>query len=148
MQFEVPQFTDVEDKLIGILTFKQFGIVFVAGVFIFLFYSATKSIPVLVVTILLFGLPAALLAFGKLNGRPMYHAIGYYAKFVASPKFLVFHKEVNTLSQATKLKDAGIAKTADGVQGQVKENSKTRLLEVQRLLEKQAAEEKKLVKNI
>ena len=27
MQFPVPQFTDVEDKIIGPLTLKQFGII-------------------------------------------------------------------------------------------------------------------------
>ena len=35
MQFPVPQFTDVEDRIIGPLTIKQFGIVFGAGVVIF-----------------------------------------------------------------------------------------------------------------
>ena len=32
MQFPVPQFTDVEDKIIGPLTVKQFGILFGVGV--------------------------------------------------------------------------------------------------------------------
>ena len=44
MQFPVPQFTDVEDRIIGALSFKQFGIVFVAALIIFAVYTISKSI--------------------------------------------------------------------------------------------------------
>ena len=80
MQFPVPQFTDVEDKIIGPLTLKQFGIIFAAGVVIFLGYSATKSILVLIFLFMLFGVPALGLAFANINGRPVYNTIGYFIR--------------------------------------------------------------------
>ncbi len=44
MQFPVPQFTEVEDKIIGPLTLKQFGIIFGVGVIIFLAMEMMSSI--------------------------------------------------------------------------------------------------------
>jgi hypothetical protein len=43
MQYPVPQFTDVEDRIIGPLTLKQFGIIFGAGVVIFLAIQRPKA---------------------------------------------------------------------------------------------------------
>ncbi|MFA5991570.1 MAG: PrgI family protein [Candidatus Doudnabacteria bacterium] len=100
MQFPVPQFTDVEDRIIGSLTIKQFGIVFGAGVIIFLGYSTTKSILVAVFLFVLFGIPAIALAFAKINGRPIYNSIGYFINFFMSPKVMVFHKQAKTEKQA------------------------------------------------
>lgn len=106
MQFPVPQFTDVEDKIIGPLTLKQFLIIFVTGIILFLGFSATKSILVLVFLFVLFGLPGLFLAFGKINGRPVYNAFGFVIKFIQSPKVLVFHKETSRLGGDAKFKNA------------------------------------------
>jgi hypothetical protein len=111
MQYPVPQFTDVEDKIIGSLTLKQFGIIFGVGVIIFLAYSSTKSILVAVFFFILFGVPGLGLAFAKINGRPLYNTLGLFAKFLSSPKVLIFHKEAGSLSNTNRLKDAGL-KTA------------------------------------
>ena len=106
MQFPVPQFTDVEDKIIGPLTIKQFGILFAVGVVVFLSYSTTKSIVVGVFFLLVFGLPGLGVAFYKPNGRPMYNAVGYFIKFFTSPKLLVFHKEIQNRRTPQEAKDA------------------------------------------
>ena len=134
MQFPVPQFTDVEDHIIGPLTLKQFGIVYGAGVVIFLGFSATKSMVVLVFLCLIFGLPALAIAFVPFNGRPIYNTVGLLFKFVTSPKVLIFHKEVQSLS-AAKFKDAQVASPAV-VQEAVKtpQDTKANLKEVQKLL--------------
>ncbi len=83
MQFQVPQFIDVEDKIIGPLSFKQFAYVLAAG------GSAFICVRVLPLWI---GLPLMLpivafflaLAFYKVNGRPFVLAlesgIGFYLK--------------------------------------------------------------------
>lgn len=147
MQFPVPQFTDVEDKIIGSLTFKQFGIIFAAGILVFLFYTATKSIAVLILVALFVGIPALALAFGKINGRPMYNAIGFFLKFLSSPKVLVFHKEVNSLPARTKLKDAGVAKAVVRAE-KIAETPQERLRKVNELLKQKEQEERELVKGI
>src|ERR1700722_16783619 len=97
MQYPVPQFTEVEDKIIGSLTVKQFGILFGVGALVFAFFSATKSIPVTVVAFILFGVPGLALAFYPFNGRSMYVSLGFLMRFATSPKFMVFHKEASSI---------------------------------------------------
>jgi len=148
MQFPVPQFTDVEDKIIGPLTIKQFGILFGAGILVFLAFSLTKSIIVLVFFGLLIGLPALGLAFAKLNGRPMYNMFGFFYRFLVSPKLLVFHKEGPRnfdfkKDQETKAaeKEAAIIKTNLPVV-----NTEQRIKDINRILEENENKEQELLK--
>ena len=71
MQFRVPQFIEVEDKLIGPLTFKQFIYVVGSGAMAFVIYSL---MPVKFLGII-FGLPALAfgigLAFVQVNNKPL-----------------------------------------------------------------------------
>lgn len=97
MQFSVPQFTDVEDRIVAGLTLKQFGIVFGAGVIIFAFYSLTKSVIVVVLSVILFGLPAVVVAFGKVNGRPIYMAFTNLVGYFSGSRSYVFRKQVKSL---------------------------------------------------
>lgn len=92
MQYAVPQFTDVEDKLIGPLTLKQFLILFGAGLVILLFYSILGlsaffyvfSLPVLVLGLAL--------AFASFNGRPVNAYLFSFIAFVAKPQSRVFKR--------------------------------------------------------
>ncbi len=95
MQFPVPQFTDVEDKIIAGLTFKQFAIIFGAGVFTFVIFTITKNVPATVATGIFAGIPALALTFGKLNGRPLYASFGNFFRFLFGPKQYVYHKTGN-----------------------------------------------------
>lgn len=99
MQFPVPQFTDVEDRIVGGLTFKQFGIVFIAGVLIFAVYTVTKSIPATIVAGLFLGFPAAILTFAKLNGRPIYSSFGNAVTFLFGQKIYFFEKQSHRLPE-------------------------------------------------
>ena len=139
MQYPVPQFTDVEDKIIGPLTLKQFGIIFMAGIFIFLGFSATKSILVLIFFVLIFGIPALGLAFAPFNGRPIYNSIPKVIKFVSSPKVLIFHKEVHSLAAKARMSDVKIAKSP--AEAAAKSDPKANLIAVQELLRKTSSEE-------
>jgi hypothetical protein len=99
MQFPVPQFTDVEDRIIGGLSFKQFGIVFFAAIITFAAYSMTKSVPVTVIVGIFTGLPALALTFGKLNGRPLYSSAGNFVRFLFGAKMYVFHKQAQSAQE-------------------------------------------------
>ena len=84
MQFRVPQFIDVEDKLFGPLTFKQFLYLLGCGAIAFVVYSL---IPIrfigfiFAMPIFAFGLA---LAFVQINNRPFISileaAFNYYIK--------------------------------------------------------------------
>lgn len=99
MQFPVPQFTDVEDRIIGGLSFKQFGIVFLAAIITFAVYSISKNVPVTIIVGVLTGLPAIALTFGKLNGRPLYASAGNFVRFLFGAKLYVFHKQAQTAEE-------------------------------------------------
>ena len=79
-QYQVPQFIEVEDKIFGPLTLKQFVYLAGGGGLILLFFTLLP----LYLTIIL-GIPIAALsaglAFYTVNGRPlifaMEHAFGY-----------------------------------------------------------------------
>lgn len=99
MQFPVPQFTDVEDRIIGALTFKQFGIVFLAAIITFAVYTVSKNVPATAVAGVIFGLPALALTFGKLNGRPLYASAGNFVRFLFGAKLYIFHKQAQTVAE-------------------------------------------------
>jgi hypothetical protein len=70
MRFEVPQFIEIEDKIVGPLTWKQF--VYLAGgagILLILFFSPLPKIFLVFIGLPIAGL-AAFLAFHKVNNRP------------------------------------------------------------------------------
>jgi hypothetical protein len=81
MQYQVPQFIEVEDKIFGPLTLKQFiylagggGVCLILFTLLPLYLTILFSIPVVALSLAL--------AFYQINGRPfivaMEHAFGYY----------------------------------------------------------------------
>ena len=93
MQFQVPQFTEIEDKIIGPLTLKQFLYLLVGGVIIFIFYKIFN----LSITILL-SLPVAAvviaLAFVKVNNQPFISMVKNFFGFLRKPDFYVWRKSI------------------------------------------------------
>lgn len=83
MRFHVPQFIEVEDKIFGPLTFKQFIYLMGGGSFAFIAYAFLPKFLAYLV-ILPIGALAAGLAFYKINGQPLIKvindAIGYGLK--------------------------------------------------------------------
>ncbi len=91
MRFEVPQFIDVEDKLFGPLTFKQF--IYVAGGF-GLAYVSYKLIPFPVwpavsLIVVVLGL---LLAFYKLNNRTFLEVAQSWMSFTIKGKRYIWKR--------------------------------------------------------
>lgn len=82
MQFRVPQFIDMEEKIIGPLTLKQFAYLLGAGGFSFLLWTFIPIKVVAVIFIIPVGGFFIALAFVKINERPFIdiveNAIGYY----------------------------------------------------------------------
>lgn len=90
-QFQVPQFIEVEDKIIGPLTLKQFMYLAVGGAILFILYFYLKFalwfLAVLIVT------PLALaLAFLKINGRPFIYFLMSVIAFIFKPKLYLWKK--------------------------------------------------------
>src|SRR3989344_8880505 len=80
MHAQVPQFIDIEDKIVGPLTLKQFGYLAGGAVIIGIFYTVFQFW-----VVVLFGLPIAALsvalAFFKINGRPFVYYLTAFLGF-------------------------------------------------------------------
>ncbi len=110
MQFSVPQFIDIEDKIFGPLTLKQF-IYMVGGVGAsFVFWSFLPKV-IAVVFIVPIAALAFLLAFKPVSGRPFVVVLEAAFKYTFGSKLFLWKKERNkeTKTVTTTLKKTGVS---------------------------------------
>ncbi|MDP3993812.1 MAG: PrgI family protein [Candidatus Doudnabacteria bacterium] len=143
MQYNIPQFVDVEDKIIGPLTLKQFLTLLGGGLLVFLFWSMFK------VSLYFFAatLPTAfvfmMLAFGKFNGRPVLGSIAGLVKFFFTPRYRVF---IRGAADAIEVKKRVIEREQPAAQqSKDQTNRMSRLKSLAYLLDQKAAEEERLI---
>ena len=149
MQFPVPQFIDVEDKIIGPFTLKQFGFIFGGGLIEVLLFRTLG----LGIVFFLLGIPIALLtlgiSFGQFNGKHIYEVIPVFLKFLGEPKVLVFHKNRSVSNlQITPI----TVETFQNIQKQnaapaEQEPVQNRLKNLSRMLDQKNQEEAEILKN-
>src|SRR4051812_42835489 len=92
MRYQIPQFIEVEDKIFGPLTLKQF--IYLAGgggmcVIVFLFLNFWLAILVCIPIIAL----AISLAFFKINNKPLVFVIESAFKYLLNPKLYIWRHE-------------------------------------------------------
>ncbi|MBI5729273.1 MAG: PrgI family protein [Candidatus Magasanikbacteria bacterium] len=73
-QFTVPQFIDVEDKIFGPITTRQFVILLVAGLVVFVAFKLADT-ALFIFLLALIGGFALVLAFVKINGQSFHYFI-------------------------------------------------------------------------
>lgn len=92
MRFEVPQFIEIEDKIVGPLTWKQF-IYLAGGVGILTVLLLRFTI----IVFLIFGLPigilAVSLAFHRVNNRPFSYFLEAFLNYTTKKKLYLWRKE-------------------------------------------------------
>jgi hypothetical protein len=91
MMFNVPQFVDVEDKIVGPLTWKQLLWMIGMGAALLTFFNIFEKIPFVIIaipTVLLF----AAFAFYRPNGFPLTTFVFYAILFLFSPKVSVWER--------------------------------------------------------
>lgn len=101
MQFKVPQFIDIEDKVVGNLSFKQFA--YLAGG-AGLSYISIKLLPgflALIVTPLVAGLALAL-TFIKVNEKPFSHALEAFIRYYSKSRLYLWKKQEVKKEQQNK----------------------------------------------
>jgi len=92
MQFQVPQFIETEDKIVGPFTIRQFIYVAFAGGFSFMLYFTIQTWLWFAISVFLFSFAMAL-AFIKVGGRPMSHVLTAAFNFYWKPQTYVWQPE-------------------------------------------------------
>lgn len=91
MQYQVPQFIELEDKIVGPLTLKQFGFVAAAFVACFILFSFLTTTFAIMLSIPI-GAMALALAFGKVKGTAMPKYLVNFVRFALKPQLYLWRK--------------------------------------------------------
>jgi hypothetical protein len=101
MQFKVPQFLDIEDKIFGPFTFRQFAYLAGGGGFCFVLYKALpfyiSFIPILIIA----GLALAL-AFYKVNNKPFIFVVESGIKYLLTDKLYIWKRRMKEKEEKTQ----------------------------------------------
>lgn len=103
-RFIVPQFIDSEDKIWGPVTVRQFVIVLVGGLFLFIAYRAADFTLFIFEAIIILAL-VGLFAFYKVNGRPFHVFFLNVIQTLRKPRVRVWKKDLEKHPEAKEKKD-------------------------------------------
>lgn len=114
MEYQVPQFIEVEDKIIGPLTLKQFIYVAGGGGLCVVFFSYLPFIPAALLSIPVAAFAGAL-AFYRVNGKPFIEMLEAGFNYYTGAKlFLWKHSEPKAVKQAPAATTASEMRAAHG----------------------------------
>ncbi|OGI16453.1 MAG: hypothetical protein A3J63_02295 [Candidatus Moranbacteria bacterium RIFCSPHIGHO2_02_FULL_40_12b] len=102
MLYGVPQYIDVEDKLVGPLTARQLGWMIAMGVAIFLCKVMITG-PFFWVIAILVALAFIALAFYRPYGQPLYVFLGHGIGFIFSPKIYIWKRTAEIFKNPEKI---------------------------------------------
>ncbi len=112
MLINVPQYTDVEDKIVGPLTMKQLGWFIVLGIILIILWNVLPG-----VLFFLFGFPIMLLfaalAFYKPYGQPLGNFIIFGVLYFFRPKVYVWKRTTEKEQVVKKVEKLEVASVAD-----------------------------------
>jgi len=91
-QFVVPQFIDVEDKIFGPITVRQFLILLATGLIIFISFKLADFTLFVVITLFV-GLIAILFAFVRINGQDFHYVILNIIQTLRHPALRIWRKD-------------------------------------------------------
>ena len=94
MRFQVPQFIEIEDKIFGPLSFKQFVYVVGGGGLIVMLFFLLPNFLAFILAVPI-GAFAGALAFYKVNNRPFIHITEAAFKHFFKGKLYIWKKEEN-----------------------------------------------------
>jgi len=101
MQFKVPQFIDIEDKLFGPLTFKQFAYLVGGGGLI---YILQKVLPlwIAIIPIIFIAVLTGLLIFYRINNKPFSHYLQAGLSYFTSSKLYIWKQRLIKPGEGSK----------------------------------------------
>jgi hypothetical protein len=100
MEYQVPQFIEVESKIVGPLTLKQF--IYIAGTgglcVVYFFYTSFIVAAILSIPTVALGVS---LAFYKINGKPFIQVLEAGFNFYTGSKFFLWQHKGPTAKETT-----------------------------------------------
>jgi len=93
-QFVVPQFIDVEDKIFGPITTRQFLILLAAGLLVFVAYKLA-DFALFVTIFVVLGALALIFAFVKINGQTFHYFLLNLLQTLCKPSLRVWQKKLS-----------------------------------------------------
>lgn len=103
-QFTVPQFIDVEDKIFGPITTRQFIIMLTGFVFIGLCYKIFDFSLFLTIGIIIFAI-SGVFAFLKINGMPFHYFVLNFIQTVKRPALRVWNHSIGKIDAHFEVKE-------------------------------------------
>ena len=104
MQFKVPQFLDIEDKIFGPFTFRQFIYLVGGGGICFVIYQAMPLYFGIFLIIPIGGLAAAL-TFYRVNNKPFINVLESAIKYAFASKLYIWKKRILTSQEKEENKE-------------------------------------------
>lgn len=137
MQYPVPQFIDLEPKIIGSITVRQFFMIAIALGAIFLFFKyADTGLFIFAAVIIAF--VTIVIGFVRINGRPFhFFLVNLLDSFFRAKRMMVWRKEAMIVSQkkAKKKKDAQPAQIQYVAVAREKAKTRSRLSDLSLLVD-------------
>jgi hypothetical protein len=140
MRFAVPQFIDVDDKVVGPLTFKQAAYVVGAGGFALMLITSIGFVWGVVLGTPLYALAGAL-AFVKINNRPFSLVLFSMLNYAVHKKLYLWKKTEQQIQQVTPL-PSETEKDAHTIAHAIQSNTQSRLKELAWALDTQQSTQK------
>lgn len=100
-QFTVPQFIDVESKIIGPITTRQFLILLGAAILIAAAYKLFDFSLFVTIAVIVFIIASAF-AFVKINGRPFHFFVLNATQTLRRPRLRVWNNKITPVQQEEK----------------------------------------------
>jgi hypothetical protein len=116
MQFQVPQFIETEDKVVGPFSLRQFLYIGVGGLISAIFYFFVQTWLFVIAAIIIMG-GAAAIAFVKVNGQPFIKIITAALDFYWKPQAYMWKSEAvpAATQKPTQTKSISIEAIASGM---------------------------------
>jgi len=94
-QFVVPQFIEVEDKIFGPITTRQFLILLGAGILLFVMYKLA-DFTTFIISLAVIGGLALIFAFVRINGQAFHYFVLNIVQTAKKPSLRIWNKDLST----------------------------------------------------
>lgn len=94
MRFITPQFIDIEPKIIGPITARQFIILVIGGGLIFICYKIFDMVVFILISLFIIAPIILAFAFIKVNGRPFHFFLLSFIQSSRRPNLRIWKKQI------------------------------------------------------